>query len=496
MKINSFILAFFTCITIATGQAPNIFPEFSLQKETFESHLRYLASDQMQGRYTGSEGGEKAARYIARLFEIYGLKPAPGGEGFFQKIPFEKVKPPTSAEMNLGESNYLQGENMLVFRGEKLEIETEAVFVGHGWLDEKSGHNDYEGLDVQGKVVFTLSGTPNSQNPFEMFSFGAKKRAFAKEQGAVGVVELFRMNFPWRFFSKYFNKERMDLADDEADESDIFYAFIKEGKPNPVKNMEAGETLAVSIKNAGIQSEEVYASNVVGILEGTDIGLKNEYIIVSAHYDHVGVGKQGGGAVTPQDSIFNGARDNGMGTVALLATVKSLVQNPPKRSIVFFACTGEEMGMVGSKYYVDHPLIPLEQTVFNLNNDGGGYNTTEQFTIIGYERTNVANELETAAKALNFTISKDPFPEQGLYERSDNISFAKKGIPAIDFAPGVTSMDQEIMKYYHQVSDNPETIDYDYLLKFCQAFSHAARLIADKEEKPAWTPGDKYERRD
>ena len=493
MKIFCSIITILIGTLLAYGQAPNVLPEFNLKKETSESHLRYLASDHLQGRYTGSEGGEKAAQFIARLFEVYGLENAPGVDGFFQKIPFEKVKPPVGAELKLGEAKFVQGENMLVFRGKKLKLETQAVFAGYGWVDE-AGHDDFVNLDVKGKIVFTLPGTPKSQNPFEMFQFGAKKRTFAKARGAVGVVELYRMQFPWQFFTQYFNKERMSLAGENAAEEDIFYAFIKEDKPNPVKELEAGNPLPITLENAGIRSTKIVAPNVVGILEGTDEVLKNEYIVVSAHYDHVGVGKQGGGATTPQDSIFNGARDNGMGTVALLAAAKSLAQNPPKRSIIFLACTGEEMGMIGSKYYVDNPLIPLEQTVFNINNDGGGYNSTEHFTIVGYRRTNVSTELETAATSMNMVISKDPAPEQNLYERSDNISFARKGIPAIDFAPGVTAMDQEIMKYYHQVTDNPETIDYDYLLKFCQAFSHTIRLIADKETALAWTPGDKYER--
>lgn len=495
MKNIFTFLVILSVVPVCLGQFAGELPEFNLHKETSETHLRYLASDHLAGRYTGSEGGQLAANYIARLFEVYGLQSASGAPDFFQNIPFDKVQPPVKASMDLGESDYVHGDNMVVFWGDKMDIQTEAVYVGHGWVDDATGHDDYKDIDVKGKVVFMKPGAPNSNNPFEMFQFGARKRVLAKERGAVGVVELFRMNFPWRFFKNYFNKVRLDVAKKQGkDANDIFYAFIQEGKPNPIKEMEEGNALPVSIKNTGIQSARIYAPNVVGILEGRDPILKDEYVLISAHYDHVGVGKQGGGAITPQDSIFNGARDNAMGTVAMLAAVKSLVQNPPKRSVIFLACTGEEMGMIGSQYYVDNPLIPLEKTVFNLNNDGGGYNTTEQVSVIGFTRTNVGNELEQAASAFDMTVAKDPAPEQGLYERSDNISFARKGIPAIDFAPGVTSMDEDIMKYYHQVGDNPDTIDFDYLLRFCQSFSHAARLIADREETPAWTPGDKYEK--
>ncbi len=481
---------------LVLAQAPSILPEFLLQKETFETHLRYIASDEMEGRNTGSVGGEKAAQYIAKLFESYGLETAPGRSNYFQKMPFDKITPPMSSILTVGESAYQHGENMVVFQGGEVDIHAEAIFVGHGWVDESKGHNDYDNLNVKGKIVFVLPGIPGSKNPMETIKAMSKKKEMAIQHGAIGVVELFRMKFPWRYFKSYFSKERLVLADENptGDGSAFFYAFLKEDVPNPIKELESGVILPVSLTNSGVLIEKVYASNVVGVLEGTDEKLKEEYLVVSAHYDHIGVGKVGGAETPNQDSIYNGARDNGMGVVAMLAAIKSLVQNPPKRSVVFLACTGEEKGMIGSGFYVDHPLVPLEQTVFNLNNDGGGYNTTETFSVIGYARTNVTGELIKAAIATGLEISKDPAPEQNLYERSDNIMFARKGIPAIDFAPGVTAMDEDIMKYYHQLSDNPESIDYDYLLKFCQAFAHATRLIADKEIQPAWTPGDKYER--
>ena len=287
----------------------------------------------------------------------------------------------------------------------------------------------------------------------------------------------------------------MELAEENGNRNEkLFYAVLKEETPVPLSDLEKMKSIPVEVFNSGLKSERIYASNVLGIVEGSDDSLKNEYVLISAHYDHVGVGKQGGGPYSPQDSIFNGARDNGMGTVALLAAAKSLASHPPKRSVILLACTGEEMGLIGSAYYADHPVIPMDQTVFNLNNDGAGYNTTEAFTVIGFDKTNVTSELETAADVFNFDISKDPAPEQNLYERSDNISFARKGVPAIDFAPGVAAMDEKIFQYYHQVTDDPESIDYEYLLRFCKVFSHTARLIADKMDKPEWAPGVSYGR--
>jgi Zn-dependent M28 family amino/carboxypeptidase len=183
-----------------------------------------------------------------------------------------------------------------------------------------------------------------------------------------------------------------------------------------------------------------------------------------------------------------------MGTVALLAAAESLSAKPPARSVILLACTAEEIGLVGSEYYVNHPVFPLEKTVFNLNNDGAGYNSTAHFTVIGLEMTNVDGELEKAGEAFGLALTGDPAPAQNLYSRSDNVNFAKAGIPAIDIAPGITQMDETVFKYYHQASDNPENIDYDYLHVFCQTFARMARLIADKNESIEWMEGKAYGR--
>jgi len=233
--------------------------------------------------------------------------------------------------------------------------------------------------------------------------------------------------------------------------------------------------------------------NVAGVIEGTDPKLKEEYIILSAHFDHVGVGKQGGPNYPATDSIFNGARDNAFGTVGLLTAAKALSQQHPKRSVLVLALTGEEVGLLGSRYYAENPLIPLKQTIFDLNIDGAGYNDTTIVSVIGLERTGAKAEIEAGAKAFGLGVFAEPAPEQGLFDRSDNVSFAAKGVPAPTFSPGFKSFDEAIGKYYHQAIDNPESIDFGYLTRFCQAFAHTARLIADRPTRPMWSAGDKYE---
>ncbi|TXI69226.1 MAG: M28 family peptidase, partial [Cyclobacteriaceae bacterium] len=157
------------------------------------------------------------------------------------------------------------------------------------------------------------------------------------------------------------------------------------------------------------------------------------------------------------------------------------------------ALTAEEAGLLGSSWYSDHPLIPLKQTVFNFNCDGAGYNDTSIATIIGMERTTAEPEIAKACEAFGLKATVDPVPEQNLYERSDNYNFAKKGIPAIDFAPGTKAFDAELMKYYHQPADEVSSLDFDYLIKYFRAYVYTNYLLATMPQAPVWKAGDKFE---
>jgi len=224
------------------------------------------------------------------------------------------------------------------------------------------------------------------------------------------------------------------------------------------------------------------------MVEGTDPKLKDQFIIYSAHYDHVGIGKPN----AENDSIYNGARDNAVGTVTVLSAAENIAKYPTKRSALFILFTGEEKGLLGSKYYVENPVLPLEKMVYCFNSDNGGYNDTSKATIIGLNRTSVGKHIVDAATEFNLTAIDDPAPEQGLFDRSDNVHFAAKGIPAPTYSMGFTAFDAEITKYYHQTADNPESLDYEYLEKFFKSYVLACRLIANDATTPFWTEGDKY----
>lgn len=486
----------FVCFTTAQAQNDSRAPEFDITKADLEAHLRFLASDALQGRRTGEMGNDIAAAYIASQYATYGLKQVEGAQGYYQPVPFEAITPPSMAKIVVEDETYTQGDNLLMMTGNLELTKTKAVFANYGWVDEETGANDYDKLDVKGKLVFVLPGTPEGQDPLTVFNSMSKKRKLAKEKGAVGLIELYRLQFPWQFFLSYFGKESLNLADKmETIKSspNFVYGWIKEENKETFNAMKDSKKTKVELSSEGFSRRAVTSNNVIGLLEGTDPELKDEYLLITAHFDHVGTGKNGGSPYTPEDSIFNGARDNAMGTTALLGALQALAEAPPKRSVIFLAVTGEEIGLLGSQYYAENPLIPMEQVIFNLNTDGAGYNDPSYVSIVGFGRTGTDGLVEAASNIFGLDVFPNPAPEQNLFDRSDNVSFAKLGVPALCFSPGLTEFDEEISTYYHQAADNPDSIDFDYLQKFCQALARTARLIADDEDRPFWVEGDKYE---
>jgi hypothetical protein len=472
-------------------------PEFDLNAATLKGQLHYFASDYMRGRDTGSPELDVAAEYLAAHLKAYGYEYAPGMDSYFQPVQLKETAPPQEASLTLNKNKYVHKEDFLLLSGKANRYKNKkAVFAGHGWVDTENGYDDYANLDVKGKIVFVLGGPPEDKSPQAIFQAMSQKRQLASERGALGLIEIYNLpNLPWNFFLRYFSRASMqlDLSQGMNSEDELIYGWMQpDTESSVIKEMQEGKRTKASLMSSGFSETAISSKNVIGVLPGTDPELKDEYLLLSAHYDHVGVGAAGSNATLPRDSIFNGARDNGLGSIALLNAAQALGEMPTKRSIIVIWVTGEEKGLLGSRYYVERPLIPLHQTIFNLNTDGGGYNSTEHISIIGYGRTGTDDKIETAATAAGLKVFPNPAPEQNLFDRSDNVSFAVKGIPCMNVSPGVTAFDDEINKYYHQVTDNPESIDYDYMLRYIQSYAYLARLIANDMERPAWIDGDKY----
>lgn len=475
-KIALLLFAGLVCSPALFAQKQDIEKRFG-SKDAI-SQFTYLASDALMGRDPIRPEMKLAYTFIAQELEKAGAKPLPGGNGYYQDISFNLSSPPTKGSVQLGNFSFSQGQNLLVLEGSSFSGNYEVVEVGFGSAEE------FTGKDLKGKIAISNVGAPNKFSPNQLFSEGRAKAKRAKEAGAVALIERFNVpSVPWQLVSGFLNRPQMGL--DQGEASNLPYLWVEDLKNQLTGTNLGNATLAIE----GKVNRKIDGKNVLAMIEGTDPQLKNEYILLSAHYDHVGVG-------TPDetgDSIYNGARDNAVGTVAVLNAAKYFAKNPPKRSILLALWTAEEKGLLGSAYFANNPLLPLNQVVYNLNIDNAGYNDTSIITVIGLGRTTADFLINEAVAEFGLTAKADPSPEQGLYDRSDNVNFARKGIPAPSFTLGFTAFDDEINKYYHKAADEVESFDLNYAQLYWKSYILSAQKIANWSQKPQWTAGDKYE---
>jgi len=457
--------------------------ENTIQKSTIKGHIYFLASDEFAGRETCTPGIDVAARYISTTFQRYGVSPVEGAsEGYFQEVPLVKNVSPEAYALKIG-AEAINSENLLRVEGSGVDVESDYIFLNYGTEE------DFNDKKIEGKIAVVLAGQKDNQDYRFIYQASAKKSTLAKEAGAVGLVELHTENPDnWKTFKSFMGRGSSIGFRSEDKGSSFFKIWVNDEEEKWLDKLNTRKKPELTINIGEAMQLPMPSKNVVGMIEGTDPELKNEFIIYSAHYDHLGIGKPN----AEGDSIYNGARDNAVGVVTVMSAAESIAKNPTKRSALFILFTAEEKGLLGSKYYVENPLLPLDQMVYCFNSDNGGYNDSSLATIIGLERTTAGKHIKNAAETFGLKAIDDPAGEQGLFDRSDNVNFAKKGIPAPTFSLGFTAFDAEIGKYYHQQSDNPESIDYDYMEQFFRAFVLSARLIANDEETPFWTEGDKY----
>lgn len=485
------LIILFVFLLSSTVLSAQPFAEALLPIAEPSSHIKFLASDELEGRMTGEHGNSVAARYIATQFERYGVKPL--APSYFQSIPFIKRIPPRNLSLTLKnkrDNKVFGSDDLLLLSGDSINLSTQIAYVGFGIVDSASGRDDYNGIDVKGKIVVARVGTSEEDSPRQLFGAFKQKQDVAKAKGALALIELYRFSFPFMRLKQFFSGGNLSIDDGAAAQPAFAHLLLNDETSEIRTFIQRQKMLNGSLKTDGYKTQKVVSNNVVGMIEGTDPKLKDEFVMLSAHYDHIGIKS------TPNsiDSIYNGARDNAMGTTALLCAARIFSETPPKRSILLLACTGEEIGLLGSEYYAEHPLVPLDKTVFNLNIDGAGYNDTSIVTVIGLERTTAKQDILDACKATGLTVIQDPAPEQNLFDRSDNVSFAQKGIPAPTFSPGFRAFDDAINRFYHQAADQAdENFDFAYLHRFVKAFIHTARRIADNPSTPMWKSGDKYE---
>ena len=481
----------FDCVPGIGQLSEDKITEITLAEVT--AHIRFLASDELEGRMTGEPGNATAARYIAEQFRAYGLDPVPGSEDFMQPIHLSRTSQSHDNLVVFGQDTLRQGREMLVRQAADLDLTAPILFEEFGAMqtDSASSQNN-AGERLAGRIELTYFGTDGNSGTRLGFEAGREKLRVAEANGAVALIELYDGALPWSRLVQFLDRPKYELGEPEQgqDAPRIPHILIdnRDGKFNArLKEWTRGYLF---IQTA--TPDVVTSSNVLAVIPGQDPKLRDEYLFLTAHFDHLGTKSRTEAAEA--DTIFNGARDNAMGVTALLAAAQTLSHSNPARSIICMACTGEELGLLGSKFYVQNPLVPLEQTIFVLNVDGAGYTDTTGISVIGFARSTAKTAISQAIEALHLQVIADPVPQMNLFNRSDNISFSRFGVPSCSMSPGFHTFGEELEKLYHKVSDEVDsTFDYRYLLKFSQAYARAAFLLASAPDAPQWRQGDEFE---
>lgn len=466
--------------------------ESSVPQSDVEMSTRFLSADEFMGRETGTQELKIAGRYIANWFKTHHIIPIPGYENYFQEVPFKENFAPAEGSITLGDSTFSLVNDFVVMNEERDKISGSFTVINHGF------ENDISGRDLEGKIVITNIGAEGQTGPQQWSQSISEKNRLLMEAGAAAVIELYQgTQMGWPMIVNFMHRDRLQLDSKDTDsnigndEEAIPHIWLTTSGQPLRAALEEMQSQMSQVSIIGRDSETVVSNNVVGYIEGTDPELKNEHILLSAHYDHIGVNEQrrdeGG------DFIYNGARDNAVGTTAIMLAGRYFADHPPRRSILIAAWTAEEIGLQGSGYFASNPMVPLEDIVYNMNIDGAGYNDTTKVTVIGLGRTGADEELKEAAASFGLNAIPDPVPDQNLFDRSDNVHFARQGIPAPTYSMGITAFDDEINQYYHSVSDESDSINFEYVTRYIRSYIYAVEAIANRDEAPFWQPGDPYE---
>jgi len=511
--------------------------ETSITEQEIRAHLRFLSHDLLRGRSPGTPGGDLAAHYIAAQFEEMGLDPVEGS--YFQSVPILGSQPlasgidltfrrggRTAAPQHLDDYTLIAGDPTKSY----VEGTGELVFVGYGIDAPEAGWDDYGGIDLTGKVILMLVGDPPA-TPEEADLFGGPAMTYygrwtykyeeAARRGAVGAILIHTTEsagYPWSVVRAGRSREQFALPPDPNGPP-----------PPPMKGWVTFETASWILEMAGLEldalvldagsrafspvttgiqttghvtsrAREVETMNVVGLLRGSE--RPQELITITSHYDHLGVGEPVNG-----DSIRNGAYDNASGIALIIETAEAFksLPTPPARSILFIATAAEEAGLLGSGWYAQSPLFPLENTVAEINVDGANmWGETDDFTVHGVERNGLGIYAERWAQEMGLTLVPDQEPEKGFFFRSDHFPLARAGVPALYFAHGSQYRGQPegygdsisadyAANHYHAPSDefSPGWV-YDGAIQQALFLYRVVLDIAQDSTFPNWNEGSEF----
>lgn len=495
-----------------------------------KAHVMFLASDAMRGRDAGSPEYDIVANYVASQFYAAGLRPAGDGGGYLQRVPLISVRPAgkgnftltirggRSVPLTFGEE-YLPGID--VARA-TTAVDAPLAFVGYGIVTPTARRDDYAGIDVRGRIVLMFAGAPGSFNGEERAHFGSTsaKAAIAERKGAAGVIVIQNPKTakaaPFSAGVGSYDRARVTWA--QADGAGFTpsprapvlgtisagaaarlfgtrWAAVARGAGSSETRftpVQLPARLAVTIRSV---ATPLPSSNVAGILPGSDSAIGDEVVVLSAHLDHVGVGKAVNG-----DAIYNGAEDNAVGVAALIEEAKRFRTSgrPPRRSILFLAVTAEERGLVGADYFARNPTVPKSRIVANVNLDMPIITYRfEDIIAFGAERSTLGPIVRRAAAGIGVSFSPDPMPDQALFVRSDHYRFVQQGVPSVflwpgQAGPGKAAVEDFFKNHYHQPSDEVglPALDWSQGVRFVDVNYAIAREIADADARPRWNKGD------
>jgi Zn-dependent M28 family amino/carboxypeptidase len=502
-----------------------------VRASTWWTHVEALANDGMEGRNTGSPAHSRAAAYVAEQFHKAGLEPA-GVGGYIQPVAF-RTRRIIEAESSLSlvrdgvvETLLLGEDANISARVEPVEaIEAPLVFAGYGLNIPERGINDLAELNLKGAIVVYVASTPKSlPGPLQAhFGSAAERWKMYRAAGAIGTVSIANpktTDIPWERSTLARLQPSMALGDPSLEDapgqqlavtmnpahadklfsgsghtlSEIF-TLVDAGRPVPTF------PIAARLKaKARFEHSEVESQNVAGILRGSDPRRRNEYVVLSAHLDHVGVGEPING-----DRIYNGAMDNASGVAAILEVAAKLHESgaKPAGSILFLAVTGEEKGELGSRYFASHPTVPTGSIIANVNTDMFlPLFPLKMLMVLGLDESDLGQDIRATAKELGLKVQSDPEPERNRFVRSDQYSFIKIGIPALAMKVGYEKDTPEaaiaakwIAERYHAPADDlDQPIDLTAADKYVDALRNLALRIANRTNRPKWNNSSFFKR--
>ncbi|NIJ22126.1 hypothetical protein FHS95_003837 [Sphingomonas naasensis] len=500
------------------------------EQAALKAHVAFLASDALRGREAGTRDYDIAAEYVAAQMLAAGLKPGAGGS-WLQPVGLATYRPAAKAKWTLTRGSAaiplqfgIDFLNQGVPATPDFAVEGQVVFAGYGLVYPEARRDDYRGLDVRGKIVALYAGTPPGLPDDVSAHLGDddQKARFAEARGAKAVIIVEsierRAEFPVEAMAPYYDYERTTwIAPDgkahmiapgapvvgtigQAGAEKLFagsrirwrdvLAAERRGTRMPTGPLTGTLKLATATSIRATRS-----SNVVGLIEGSDPALRDEYLVLSAHLDHVGIGEPEKG-----DRIYNGAMDNAIGIATMLDIAHRFAESGkrPRRSILFVALTAEEKGLVGSSYFAAHPGLPGKgRLVADLNLDMPILTYAMQdLVVLGGERSSLGATYAAAAAAEGLAVVPDPAPEEMFFVRSDHYSFVQAGIPAVSIdsgpgGPGEAAQMEFLASHYHKPSDDIALpIDWTAAAKFARVNYAAARAVADGDARPSWVRGD------